>query len=331
MKDNYSCEKIKETLSAYIDGEISDNETLLIENHLADCNSCKNELSILENISSKIKGSLFSEEIDIPDFSESIMNRLSEKQDISCDIVNEELSAYFDAEIKPILYYSIEEHLKNCPKCNEKYQKLEVLRNLIKLSVDSLDIDLWKKIYQRLIQPDHIECNFVSEQLSAYIDKEINADLYKSISEHVLSCQQCRKELNELKYIQQNIKKALLKPFNNIDLWPSIRYKLNKDSRNKTFIWSTAASFIMVILVWNVLSIMYPVEDLNTASNFMVLTPANEEERNARTVADAYVRPADRFTDHLATSSDGYLFTSALSTPPSGVIPIMYQDDDYGF
>ncbi|KPK62777.1 hypothetical protein AMJ83_09855 [candidate division WOR_3 bacterium SM23_42] len=48
------CSQIKKKLSAYIDGEITDNEKIMIKKHLKACAICQEEVAVL----SRVKGSL---------------------------------------------------------------------------------------------------------------------------------------------------------------------------------------------------------------------------------------------------------------------------------
>ena len=319
---NFSCENIIELLSAYIDGELSDNEKTTVEEHLKSCKSCQEELEIIKELSNKIKFSLEKEDL-IPDLSLSVMSRLNESNQLSCNDVDENISAYFDGELEPTQYYSIDDHIKNCTRCEENYKKLKYLRNLIKLSVDSLDIDLWQKVYNRLIQPEQLECSFVSDQLSAYLDREINNELYKSISEHILQCPECRKEFNQIKYIQQEVKKALIKPAENINLWPQVYYKLMRESRNRTFALSSVASFIMILLVWSVLSYLFPVNESSTS-----IANINSKNNNYTELSSSMAVPDATMVADMPNTSGSYLFSNAFSTPPSDVMPIIYMEED---
>lgn len=324
-----NCENILDILSAYIDNELPEDELQAVDRHLASCKNCRDELALLQGLSDKIKASLLIENFEMPDLSNSVLTRFQEQQNLSCKEVSEELSAYFDAELPPANYYSIEYHLDNCSQCQQKFQQLQYLRNLIKLSVNSLDIDLWQKVYARLISPEELQCSFVADQLSAYLDKEVDAQLAKSISEHIMACNHCRKQFEEFKFIQQQVKKALLLPFKNVDLWPAVRYRLNKQTRAKTFIYSAAASFLMIFLAWNVLSLMFPFNNF-ADHNYSVATSMTDDSKNTSDNAlEAIADESGPGTDTLATS-DGYLFSNTFEPPPSGVLPIIYQEENYG-
>jgi anti-sigma factor RsiW len=314
-KESITCEFVNTLLSAYIDGEINSAEKEAIETHLAQCILCQEELDILRQLSIKVKNLFINEKFDIPDLSTAVLDRL-QNDTISCENVIAELSAYFDGELEPAQYFAIDDHLSTCSECKTKYHQLENLRKLIKLSVDAVDIDYWNTIYKRLIQPDALECSFIKDQLSAYVDKEVERKLYQAISEHVMLCKNCRKDLKELKNLQDTIKTALLLPAKDIDFWPDVCMRLEKEKREKTFALSAAASVFMVILVWLTLSVIFPLGSIDGKLEAMVIEPGQSQNKSTT------ISSASGFN-----TSDAYLFSSVFDEPPSGVIPIMYSDN----
>lgn len=312
MKNKLTCEQILDLISSFIDGELTEEEQNAAQDHFDHCPECAEELKMVQQLSLRVQQTLELE--NIPDFSAAILSKL-EAESVSCKQVEENLSAYFDGEMDTNNYYAIKNHLDECKDCEPKYKKLEYLRNLIKLSVDSLDLDLWSTVYNRLVDPEELECSFVSDKLSEYIDKEMDKKLYKAISEHILACPICRKEFDDLKYLQTKVKIALLEPSKNIDLWPDIFYRLSRRARKKTFAYSSVASLAMVVFVWFSLSVIFPVGNVElTDKDYSTVSEAPKKEA-AYTVAS---------NDNTA---DSYLLNSTFSTPPSGVIPIMYQGD----
>jgi len=315
-KEQHNCENIKILLSAYLDNEVSAEEAIIIEKHLAICPDCREELDFLKNISSKVQHFLGNHTFEMPDLTESVINRYNRSSSLSCGEVLEELSAYFDGELSPSVYYSVEDHLSECEECNEKFQQLEKLRALIKLSVDSLDIDLWESVYKRIITPEELKCQFILDQLSAYIDKEVDSTLAKNISEHLLLCKKCRKEFNELKSLSALTQKALQSPAKDINLWPQVYVRLTEEIRSKTFLATTVASAFMVVLVWLVLSVTFPVSNTD---NIISVESYSENNLYRPDRSEVSVVTSNDFN-----SADSYLFTNVFDEPPSGVIPTMY-------
>ncbi|HHX60299.1 MAG TPA: hypothetical protein GX707_06125 [Epulopiscium sp.] len=68
------CEKYSEWISLYIDGELEDKDCTILENHISNCNSCREEVDILQEITKSIKGL---EAIEPPNgFHEALMGRI---------------------------------------------------------------------------------------------------------------------------------------------------------------------------------------------------------------------------------------------------------------
>ena len=44
------CEKVKESLEAYVEGELVESEREALENHISHCESCKQELALTQSI-----------------------------------------------------------------------------------------------------------------------------------------------------------------------------------------------------------------------------------------------------------------------------------------
>lgn len=84
--------------------------------------------------------------------------------------------------------------------------------------------------------------------------------------------------------------------------------------------WSTAASVLTICLVWLSLSnVILPIED-GTIS-------VRPDEQESSKISLSHMDPNIVAEHHV--SSDDYLFSNALNPPPSGVVPIMYQEDSY--
>jgi len=52
------CNSVSELLEKYVDREVTDQERALVETHLLDCSSCRNDLKSLEELSNGMKVSL---------------------------------------------------------------------------------------------------------------------------------------------------------------------------------------------------------------------------------------------------------------------------------
>lgn len=69
-----NCEKYSEWIPLYIDGELEDTNHIVFENHISDCDSCREEVRILEDITNSIKAL---EAIEPPEgFHKELMERI---------------------------------------------------------------------------------------------------------------------------------------------------------------------------------------------------------------------------------------------------------------
>lgn len=71
-------EHVNELLSAFIDQELSDSESIKVNNHLAVCTQCQDEVDELQAMRERI--SFFYGSIDIPDFQfeNAVLNKIRE-------------------------------------------------------------------------------------------------------------------------------------------------------------------------------------------------------------------------------------------------------------
>lgn len=323
MKNYFDdCDKIKNLFSSYIDEEITEDEKLEVDQHIDACQNCAAELSSLKQLSQKIQNFLTINPPEDFDLSQSILNRLTTQDKINCETFDENISAFFDGELDPKMYYSVEEHLNDCEICHQKYKKLEAVRNLIQLSVNALDIDFWNTVYYRLISSKDLDCQFVIDEISAYIDKELDLEIINSITDHVRTCEYCTETLRKTQKVQKEIQSAMLSVSKNIDLWPKVFYKLNHTNRQKTFVCSAAASIFMVCLVWTVLSLVFPAENI-----YINTTPAKIADTTSTSASTSNLPVSNvNYVAKSMNTPENYLFSNVYDVPPSGIIPVLYDE-----
>ncbi|MBM7624076.1 anti-sigma factor family protein [Sporohalobacter salinus] len=81
------CKKVQQTLSAYLDKEVSDFETKKIERHLDKCKRCRSAYQTLKNTVDKLE---YYPQIEADDnFTEEVMNKIEEENSLS-DLVFED-------------------------------------------------------------------------------------------------------------------------------------------------------------------------------------------------------------------------------------------------
>ncbi|GIW21953.1 MAG: hypothetical protein KatS3mg068_0960 [Candidatus Sericytochromatia bacterium] len=129
-----------EQISAYSDNEISISAYESIDKHINSCNSCNNILKNIKIISKSINTLSFENDI----FIQNVLDNLD------C-LSLEDISAYADNEETTINYSKIENHLKHCEICNNKYNLIKLQSNTIsKLSNHVLEIDFADKVLDKI-------------------------------------------------------------------------------------------------------------------------------------------------------------------------------------
>ena len=123
MENNLSCNDIKILISPYFDNELSSKESKIVENHLINCFICALELEKIKKLSEILKDFAVRTEFSQPDLSSIVLNRVYDRNKITCNEVLEKVSAYDDNELVLRLHYEIKEHLENCSSCKFKYNE----------------------------------------------------------------------------------------------------------------------------------------------------------------------------------------------------------------
>lgn len=123
MENNLSCNNMKILISCYFDNELSSKESEFVENHLNNCPKCSLELEKIGKLSEILKNFAYKTEFSQPDLSSIILNRIDDKNKITCKEVLEEVSAFFNNKLDLKLHYEIKEHLERCSNCKFEYYK----------------------------------------------------------------------------------------------------------------------------------------------------------------------------------------------------------------
>lgn len=307
---NKDCKHTLENLSAFLDNELSDASASDIEDHLAICEDCQQELEQLSTLSALFK------KVDLPvqDFSEQVITRLCQETDLDCTVIEEDVSAYVDDELDLAKTLSIQEHLEGCPACQKLISGFKKLSHLINSYVVSAGKDYSPDVLARL-QPQKASCEKDFDLISAYIDNELSPKDKKEFAQHLLSCSSCRAKYDKMLEMRAYIKTALVENLEKPSFWPSVQYDLSKSKTNVTFIWSAVASILVVALTLFSMSLIFPVNTTNYAARINYADYNRNFDTNySYTVSD------------LPIESDAYLFNTALETPANDVLPVMLGD-----
>lgn len=190
-----------------------------------------------------------------PDLTQAVMAQLNRDMEhpIPCQYDFEFISTYFDNELTcestdTLLLtqriQTFEQHLPQCPTCNESlghlFELTRIYRNhLYQLETRLEAFDCTAKVMQQFSAPDILDeslplpkagCGFVSfETLCAYMDETVPDQEVHILSKHLGSCLLCQAVASELTRLckaisgyQTRITNTLSTP----NLWPSVKQAL---------------------------------------------------------------------------------------------------------
>ncbi len=173
MTDNLSCNNIEDLLSAYFDKELNTEDTILVKNHLDECQKCQKELNNIANLSALLKVSFTNHNPKLNISSKIELDSLD-----TCRKVSENLSAFLDKELEKTEIVEICEHLLQCQYCRKDYEELKNLsfsiKNYFNNSTENIEID-------NLIDKKIILTNIFANQRQKKVASSIAALFFISI------------------------------------------------------------------------------------------------------------------------------------------------------
>ncbi|MEA3291569.1 MAG: zf-HC2 domain-containing protein [Pseudomonadota bacterium] len=95
-------------------------------------------------------------------------------------------SAFLDGELSAEEAEFVAELIENDREANDEFRGIQQVRRAVRMLPD-LEIPAW------LLPDGHL-----GDRLSAYLDGELSTAEQRQVSDHVVSCAQCRDELQEL-------------------------------------------------------------------------------------------------------------------------------------
>ncbi len=108
----------------------------------------------------------------------------------ACEKYRMELSALLDEQLDKQLKSEVEEHLSGCTDCSQEMETLKSLCQLIgrEMEPDNVEMpDLWAKMKDQV----PTVCQVMDEDLSAYLDGELEATQCEAIEAHCQTCPSC--------------------------------------------------------------------------------------------------------------------------------------------
>lgn len=177
---------------------------------------------------------------------------------LTCEEINSLLSAYIDNELSTQDREKVENHLKTCTDCNNKYLEFINIRNLLQLSSQHLSDEINRPFESRKLRPDlsNIDlCREVSDSLSAYLDGELSDEEIYKIAIHLEDCRACRRDLEELKELKKVINEHAQKIGAQYDHTKhlsagEIAQRVINENKTKSLIYSALTAAIVGSILW---------------------------------------------------------------------------------
>ncbi len=214
------CTDYQEDLSALLDSELEESEKTEITKHLTDCRECASRFETIKSLSSFISHE--ATQVEVPDLWSKIQAELPSV----CEVIEEDLSAYLDGELPSAAQEGVNGHLKECQACLDKFKLLNSTNQLLAKGLtlpENIEIDIWSAISSRI----SADCDGVREDLSAYVDQEVDGARHRFITAHLIGCLGCRDDFEKLNSVG-DILREHYKPQipENLNLWPGIKSKM---------------------------------------------------------------------------------------------------------
>ncbi len=215
------CTQFQEDLSALMDQELAGFQKTQLEEHLIDCKECLSRFESLKSLSQFLE-----DESETPDVPDEFFASLALKMPSVCEVMDEDLSAYIDAELPPHAQEGVKTHLAECSDCLEKFKLLNSTNQLLSKGLElpqDIDVNLWDGVKTRLA----VDCEIIESELSAYIDQEVDGSRHLAITNHLMECRPCQSQFEGMASVGSFLRHNYQPKFEaDFDLWPGIRSKM---------------------------------------------------------------------------------------------------------
>lgn len=165
-------------------------------------------------------------------------------KDLTCNQVAALINFYLEDKLNPRLKEYVNLHLMKCPKCRKKYEDLKKILNK------------YSQIKKNLNKPEETPVNaeFLNN-LSAYVDNELNNNENIKIKKIAISNPSARKELESMYKFQKIVHSAYEKTKNDIkfDYSKDILTKI-QDNKEYTTTYFYKLAILFVIIITGIIS-----------------------------------------------------------------------------
>lgn len=187
------------------------------------------------------------------------------KDNFSCIEVKSLLSAYFDGELTAQKTDLIKMHLLQCPECNTELQNIYKVSSAVKTYMTNNANNLPERDMAENTIAKFEKCAEIKENLSAFIDGELDKDDVVKFCEHLLKCEYCRADYELMKSTQKAIKNYFKSSVDSLDLSESI---FKENIFNKIIFFQRKRKFVYSIAVVTALLVItyFSINIINTNS-----------------------------------------------------------------
>ncbi len=166
--------------------------------------------------------------------------------EITCAQMDVLLSFYIEGDLSKALKEKVDEHLKKCPACREKYEIIKTMIEDLKTSVEEKE-----EIYS---SKSNSQYRIFQNNLSAYVDNELPANESIKMKKFTINNKQARKELEDTYNIRRLMSESFNKTKHDIkqDFARNVLKQLNpNEDYSFTFhpVLKLAAAFVMTVLI----------------------------------------------------------------------------------
>ncbi|RKU20842.1 hypothetical protein C6499_22955 [Candidatus Poribacteria bacterium] len=113
--------------------------------------------------------------------------------------IQDELSAYLDNELTPSRHEQIETHLRSCEECSDMLSAFQQNRQMVADLAHPVPSTLKDAVMAKI----HTQ---FQDELSAYLDNELNPTTCQRVEAHLHSCSECADMLSALRENRERVK-----------------------------------------------------------------------------------------------------------------------------
>jgi len=109
-----------ETLSVYVDGELTPSQAMAVMEHVAGCASCRARLAELRQAVNLVRA--VQEAMPPAGLRARVAAQLAGARPLSCAQVGQQVDAHLEGQLERAAASAVQQHLDGCPGCRERYQ-----------------------------------------------------------------------------------------------------------------------------------------------------------------------------------------------------------------